>query len=77
MISTKSSHTATVVNTGNTSSKNERVMKPQITLDYNEGSQGTDLSDQLSAYDTCLRHSIEWYRKVVFDLVFGRAIVNS
>ena len=52
-------------------------MKPQVVLDYNEGRQGTDSSDQLSAYYTCLRKSIKWYRKVAFELVFGMALVNS
>ena len=52
-------------------------MKPQVVLDYNKGRQGIDLSDQLSAYCTCLRRSIKWYRKVAFELVFGTALVNS
>jgi hypothetical protein len=52
-------------------------MKPQVVLDYNEGRQGTDLSDQLSAYYTCLRRSIKWYQKVAFELIFGTAVVNS
>ena len=50
MISTRPSHSATVMNTGNTNSKNEPIMKPQVVLDYKDGRQGTDLSDQLSAY---------------------------
>ena len=58
MISTKSSYLATVVNTGNTNSKNELIMKPQVVLDYNEERQGIDLSDQLSADYTRLRRSI-------------------
>ncbi len=66
MISTRPSHSATVVNTGNINSENERIMKPQVVLDYNKGRQGTDLSDQLSSYYTCLRRSIKWYRKVAF-----------
>jgi hypothetical protein len=52
-------------------------MKPQVVLDYNKGRQGTDLSDQLSTYYTCLRKSVKWYRKVAFELVFGTALVNS
>ncbi len=27
-------------------------MKPQVVLDYKKGRQGSDLSDQLSAYST-------------------------
>ena len=52
-------------------------MKLQVVLDHNEGRQGTDLSDQLSTYYTCRRRSIKWYRKVVFELIFGTALVNS
>jgi len=52
-------------------------MTPQVVLDYNEGRIGTDLSDQLSSYYTCLMRSIKWYRKVAFELVFGTALVNS
>ena len=77
MISSRPSHSATLVNTGKTNVQNERIMKPQVVLDYNKGKQGIDLSDQLSAYYTCLRRSIKWYRKVAFELVFGTAIVNS
>jgi hypothetical protein len=77
MISTKPSHSATMVNTGKTNKLNERIMKPQVILDYNEGRQGTDLSDQLSTYHTCLRRSIKWYKKVAFELIFGTAVVNS
>jgi hypothetical protein len=77
MVSTKPSHSATVVNTGNTNSKNERIMKPPVVLDYNEGRLGCDLSDQLSSYYTCLRRSIKWYRKVAFELLSGTALANS
>jgi hypothetical protein len=77
MISTRLSHSASVVDSGKTNFQNKRIMKPQVVLDYNEGRQDTDLSDQLSAYHTCLRKSIKWYRKVAFELVFGTALVNS
>ena len=77
MISTRPSHSATIVDTGKTDKRDERIMKPQVVLDYNRGRQGTDLSDQLSAYHTCLRRSIKWYKKVAFELIFGTAMVNS
>ena len=77
MISTRPSHSATVVDTGNINSKNERIMKPQVVLDYNEGRIGSDLSDQLSSYYTCLRRSIKWYGKVACELVYGTVLVNS
>ncbi len=77
MISTKPSHTTALVDIRKTTPSGECIMKPQVVLDYNKGRQGTDLSDQLSAYYTCLRRSIKWYHKVVFELIFGTSIMNS
>ena len=56
MISTRPSHLSGVVDSGKTNYQNERIMKPQVVLDYNQGRQSTDLSDQLSTYYTCLRN---------------------
>ena len=77
MVSTRPSHSASAVDSGKTSFQNELIMKLQIVLDYNEGRQSTDLSDQLPTYYTCLRKLIKRYHKVVFELVFGAAVVNS
>jgi hypothetical protein len=77
MISSKPSHSATVVDTEKNNKSDERIIKPQVVLDYNKGKQGIDLSDRLSAYYTCLRRSIKWYQKVAFELIFGTAIVNA
>ena len=52
-------------------------MKPQVIGDYNKGKQGVNLSDQLSAYYTCLRRPKKWYRKVTFEMIFGMSIVNA
>ena len=62
MITTKPSHTTALVDIRKTMSSDERIVKPKVVLDYNKGRQGTDLSDQLSAYYACLRRSIKWYR---------------
>ena len=77
MISTKSSHSATLVDNEQTNKSNERITKPQVLLDYNQGKQDTDLSDQLSTYYTYLRRSEEWYHKVAFEMIFGMSIVNA
>ena len=77
MKSTKPSHSATLVETGITNKSNERIMKPQVIVDYNKGKQGIDLSDQLSSYYTCLRRSKKWYQKVAFEMIFGMSIVNA
>ncbi len=47
---TRSSHLTTVVDTRISNIQNERIMKSQVILDYNEGRQGNDLLDQLSGY---------------------------
>ena len=60
MISTKLSHTTALVDIRKTTPYGERIIKPQVVLDYNRGRQGTDLSNHLSAYYTCLRRSIKW-----------------
>ncbi|CAF1656880.1 unnamed protein product, partial [Adineta ricciae] len=77
MISTKPSHSTAVTDTKTINKLNERSMKTQVILDYNEGKQGIDLSDQLSSYYTCLSRSIKWYQKVAFELIFGTSIVNA
>ena len=77
MISTKPSNSADVIDSGKTNFRNEPIMKPKVVVDYNKGRQGTDLSDQLSAYYICFRRSLKWYRKIAFELIFGTAIVNS
>ena len=77
MISTRLSHSVSVVDSGKTNFQNERIIKLLVVLDCNEGRQGTDLSHQLSAYYTCLRKSIKWYRKVAFELIFETALINS
>jgi len=69
MISTKPSHSVTVVDTRKTNKLNERIMKPQVVLDYNEGREGSDLSDY-----TCLRRSMKWYNKVAFEFIFETAV---
>ncbi len=52
-------------------------MRSQVLLGYKVGRQASDLSDQLSAYYICRRRSTKWYRKVVFEFLFGIAIVSS
>jgi hypothetical protein len=72
MISARPSHPATVGDAEQINIQNVRIMKPQLVLDYNKGRQDIDLSDQLSAYYTCLRQSIKWYYKMALELVLGR-----
>ena len=40
-------------------------MRPQVIVDYNNGKQGVDLSDQSSTYYTCQRRSRKRGQEVV------------
>ncbi len=66
-----------VVDTEKTNKANECIMKSAVVLDYNEGKQGIDLSEQLSAYYTCLRWSEKWHHNVAFEILFRVTIVNA
>ena len=77
MITTKPSHTTALMDIRKTTSSDGCIVKPKVVLDYNKGRQGTDLSDRLSAYYTCLRRSIKRYEKVAFELIFEISIVKS
>jgi hypothetical protein len=45
MIYKKPSHSATMLDTRKTNELNEHIMKPQVVVNYNKGTQGIDLSD--------------------------------
>jgi len=56
------------------STKSRRlVKKPEMVLFYDQTKQGVDISDQLSAYHTCLRKTVKWYHKVVMELMLGNS----
>ena len=71
MMTSKPEHFDVLIATG------EDVLKPQAVLDYNAAKKGVDVSDQMSAYYTCVRKTVKWYRKVFFEIILGTAIVNS
>lgn len=76
MISSFPSHTDKLVETGNQKRGNE-VLKPPAIIAYNKAKKGVDLSDQMSSYYTCLRKSIKWYKKVIFEIILGTCVVNA
>ncbi|XP_018572737.1 piggyBac transposable element-derived protein 4-like [Anoplophora glabripennis] len=57
--------------------RGETKRKPQAVLDYNKGKSSIDLSDQMASYNSALRKSIKWYRKVVIEVLFGTSMVNA
>ncbi|KAJ8878480.1 hypothetical protein PR048_019058, partial [Dryococelus australis] len=54
-----------------------QVLKPWVVVEYNKAKSFIDLSDQMSSYSTTLRRTIKWYHKIVFEILFGTAIVNA
>lgn len=77
MICTKPFNATALVDIRKTSSTGERITKSQVVLDYNEERHGTDFSNPLSVYYTCLRQFLKWYQKVTFELMFGTVVANS
>ncbi|KAI4462364.1 piggybac transposable element-derived protein 4 [Holotrichia oblita] len=77
MLSTLSEHMDELVATGRKNKKEEEIKKPRCILDYNNSKKGVDVSDQMSSYYTCLRKSIKWYKKAVFEIMLGTAVVNA
>lgn len=55
----------------------KQVSKPKIILDYNKAKGAVDLSDQMTAYQTPLRKSVKWYKKLAIDLLLNTAMVNA
>ncbi|XP_047538573.1 piggyBac transposable element-derived protein 4-like [Vanessa atalanta] len=57
------------------SGRNPRL-KPRMVLDYNTGKKGIDVADQLASYNSPIRKTVIWYKKVAADLL-SISIVNS
>lgn len=72
-LSTK--HTDEKVKT--TTSRGEEKDKPAIIVDYNKSKSFIDISDQLKAYNSCLRRGVKWYRKLSFEFLLGTTIINA
>lgn len=78
MISTCRNHNTEMVNTNKQKrGTGELIKKPGCVLMYNDTKKGIDYSDQMSSYYTTLKRGIKWFRKVMMELLFGTALVNS
>lgn len=44
---------------------------------YNKGKGCIDLSDQKASFSNPLRRSMEWYRKVLIDVLLNTGVVNA
>ncbi|XP_045467968.1 piggyBac transposable element-derived protein 4-like [Harmonia axyridis] len=77
MISSVPAHAACLVPTGRKNRNGDDIVKPHAIIAYNKAKKGVDVSDQMSSYYTCLRKSLKWYKKVIFEIMLGTCIVNA
>ena len=66
-----------LVASGRKNRNGTKIMKPQSVLDYNKAKMGVDKSDQMTSYNTALRQSTKWYRKLAIEFLIGAAVDNS
>lgn len=52
------------------------IMKPKMILTYNNGKKGIDLADQLASYNSPVRKTCIWYKKIAAD-VLSIGVVNA
>lgn len=72
MLSTKNTH-----ETREVSRRNETIQKPIAILEYNSGKSSIDVSDQMASYNSALRRTIKWYRKIAIEVLLGTTMVNA
>nr|CAH7712980.1 unnamed protein product [Callosobruchus chinensis] len=71
MLSTKHTHETVIVH-----KRTGDVEKPVAAIEYNKAKSSIDLSDQMASYDSALRKTVKWYRKITI-LIFATAMVNA
>lgn len=77
MLTTDPTHDLTFAATGKLTRTGENVFKPKCIIAYNKAKKGVDLSAQMSSYHSVLRKGLKWYRKLIFELLFGTCVINS
>lgn len=73
MLSTK--HKDNMVET--TNKRGQKILKPQMILDYNKAKSFVDISDLRSSYHSPLRRSLKWYRKIAFEILLNTSLLNA
>lgn len=53
------------------------ILKPKSVIDYNAAKKGVDISDQMASYYDSRRKTLNWYKKLIFEIVTGTAVVNA
>lgn len=72
VLSTKHKHEMVVIK-----KRNKEIQKPRAVIEYNKYKSYIDISDQLKSYNTSLRKSLKWYRKLAIELLLGTMLVNA
>lgn len=72
MLSTKHSNSNVEI-----TKRGHTISKPKIIVDYNDGKASVDQSDQMCSYQTPLRKTIRWYKKLAFEIILNTALVNA
>lgn len=55
----------------------EKKYKPKAIIDYNKGKSYIDISDQMASFNSAMRKTMKWYRKVAIEVIFGTSMVNA
>lgn len=76
-LSTIPEHDGQLKPTGKKNRKGKDILKPPSVIDYNTAKVGVDKSDQMTCYNSILRKSTKWYRKLAFELLLGTSMVNA
>ncbi|KAF9405324.1 hypothetical protein HW555_013894, partial [Spodoptera exigua] len=53
-----------------------QMLKPKIVLEYNRGKKGIDVAEQLASYNSPIRKTCFWYKKIAGDLM-SICVINS
>ena len=76
-LSTCPEHDLQLAPTGKKNRNGEDILKPPSIIAYNTAKIGVDKSDQMSCYNSILRKSTKWYRKLAIELLLGTSMVNA
>ena len=76
-LSTIPEHNGQLKSTGKKNRKGQEILKPSSVIDYNAAKVGVEKSDQMTCYNSILRKSTKWYRKLAFELLLGTSMVNA
>ncbi|XP_047115761.1 uncharacterized protein LOC124795722 [Schistocerca piceifrons] len=53
------------------------VLKPKAVDDYNAAKSFITATDQLSSFSMTRQCMVKWYRKIIFEILFGTSVVNA